>query len=202
MIGKNPLDEKKPWLTFNAIDFITANTPKTGRVFEYGGGGSTLYFLDHASEVVTVEHDQQWFHFLEKKINAQDSKRWCGNLVLPEELTSAVQLDEAEPEHYYSADRNFKNATFKLYSTFICRYDDEYFDIVLIDGRARTSCLHHAMLKVKIGGYLVLDNAERKYYLQENKAKLDERFELLIDQPGPVPYSPQFSKTAIWKRLR
>src|SRR5689334_22755263 len=54
--------EKLPWLTFPAIDYLKKNLKKTDSVFEYGGGGSTLFFLEHASRVTTVEHDLNWFN--------------------------------------------------------------------------------------------------------------------------------------------
>jgi hypothetical protein len=84
LLGKDPINEKLPWITFKAIDFIKKNTKCTDKVFEYGGGGSTLYFLDRVAEVVTVEHDQEWFRILQRKIDAENSIRWYGQLILPE----------------------------------------------------------------------------------------------------------------------
>lgn len=199
--GKDPLREKQPWLTFQAIDFITRYSKTTDKVFEYGGGGSTLFFLSKVAEVVTVEHDQEWFHLLQKKIDPSGSVRWHGNLVLPEESVDTANLDKSKPGDYYSDDPMFQKATFKEYSTFICQFKDEYFDLVLIDGRARASCLYHAIPKVKIGGHLILDNSERNYYLENNLMLLKKHYTLLLNQTGPVPYSPQFSQTAIWKRI-
>lgn len=202
LLGKDPLSEKQPWITFKAIDFITRNTRETDKVFEYGGGGSTLYFLGNVKQVVTVEHDYEWFHMLQKKIDSADSTRWNGQLILPEKDIDTANLDKSRPTDYFSEDPMFRNNTFKAYSTFICQFEEEYFDMVLIDGRTRTSCLYHAIPKVKIGGFLVLDNAERKYYLQNNLKLLDQSYRLLINDMGPVPYSPFFSQTAIWQRIK
>lgn len=202
LIHKNPLSEKQPWITFKAIDFITKNTGKNDKVFEYGGGGSTLYFLSKVNEVVTVEHDHEWFYMLQKEIDPADSVRWRGQLILPEKTIDTTNLDKSRPADYYSSDPTFRNATFHAYCTFICQFKDEYFDLILIDGRARTSCLFHAIPKVKIGGFLVLDNAERKYYLQNNMVMLKKNYRLLINQMGPVPYSPNFSQTAIWQKVK
>jgi predicted O-methyltransferase YrrM len=198
---KNPLSAKQPWITFRAIDFITKNTHKTDKVFEYGGGGSTLYFLSQVSEVVTVEHDREWFHLLQNNIDPADAPRWNGQLILPENSVDTTNLDKSQPTDYFSEDPKFRNNTFKSYSTFICQFKDEFFDLVLIDGRARTSCLFHAIPKVKIGGFLVLDNSERKYYLKNNLKMLQKHYRLLSDYMGPVPYSPHFSKTTIWQRI-
>lgn len=202
LLDKNPLNEKQPWITFKAIDFITRNARETDKVFEYGGGGSTLYFLGKVKEVVTAEHNGEWFHMLQKKIDSANSTRWRGQLILPEKDVDTANLNKSHPADYFSEDPMFRNNTFRAYSTFICQFEDEYFDMVLIDGRARTSCLYHAIPKVKMGGFLVLDNAERKYYLQNNSMLLEKSYRLLINDMGPVPYSPYFSQTAIWQRIK
>jgi hypothetical protein len=202
LLGKNPVNEKLPWITFKAIDFIEKNLKSTDKVFEYGGGGSTLYFLNRVSELVTVEHDKEWFQSLQTKIDAGNNTRWHGQFILPEKHVKAEGLDKSDPADYFSGDPEFQDVTFKAYSTFICQFKDEYFDIVLIDGRARASCLFHAMPKVKVGGFLVLDNSERKYYLRNILLMLKKHYRLVVNHMGPVPYSASFSQTSIWERIK
>lgn len=199
---QSPLVSRQPWLTFQAIDFIESNIHNIDKVFEYGGGASTLYFLGKTKELVTVEHDPEWFQLLQEKVGISDKAKWQGQLILPEKGVNTANLDKAKPADYYTEASMFANNTFKEYSTFISRFEDGYFDLVLIDGRARTSCLYHAIPKVRVGGFLVLDNAERKYYLQHNAAILNESYRLLLNDMGPVPYSPHFSQTAIWQRIK
>ena len=79
----------------------------------------------------------------------------------------------------------------------IDRYDDNVFDLVMVDGRARNSCIWHARRKVKPGGYLVLDNAEREKYL--SGIKLMERWECL-EFVGILPYAKEYCKTVVWKK--
>jgi hypothetical protein len=55
---------------------------------------------------------------------------------------------------------------------------------------------------VKVGGLLVLDNSERKYYLRNNLTVLSKHYRLLMKHTGPVPYSPHFSQTTIWQRIK
>jgi hypothetical protein len=38
-------------------------------------------------------------------------------------------------------------------------HPDHIFDLVLVDGRARTECIRHAIPKIKPGAYLMLDNS-------------------------------------------
>src|SRR5690606_37246496 len=50
--NKSPLDLELPWLTIGAILHIKRFLNKNMRVFEYGSGGSTLFFSKRAKEVV------------------------------------------------------------------------------------------------------------------------------------------------------
>src|SRR2546430_9982143 len=56
----NPLDGDSPWMTFAAIRFLDRLLTKEMRVFEYGSGGSSLFFSRRVREVVSVEHDGAW----------------------------------------------------------------------------------------------------------------------------------------------
>lgn len=185
-----------PWLTFDAINFIKKTIRTQDAVFEYGGGGSTLFFLDHAQEVVTVEHDGAWFSDLVKIIG--NNANWKGTFIEPE--TTDRQGNPAVVADYASDDADFKKHVFKKYATAIDSYKDHYFDIILVDGRARTSCIAHSLKKIKTGGLLIIDNAERLYYFTENMPAIEKQFTLLFDNWGAVPFSNSFSKTAIWQK--
>lgn len=194
--NKTTISERLPWLTFTAIDFLKTYVNESKKIFEYGGGGSTLFFLDHAHEVVTVEHDGAWFSDLVKIIG--NNANWKGTFIEPE--TTDRQGNPAVVADYASDDADFKKYVFKKYATAIDSYKDHYFDIVLVDGRARTSCIAHALKKIKTGGLLIVDNAERLYYFTENQTAIDNQFTLILNNWGAVPFSPSFSKTAIWQK--
>ena len=56
-----PLQAKLPWWSFEAIDYIAArlaDNPK--KVFEFGTGGSTIFFAERCREVISVEDDPAW----------------------------------------------------------------------------------------------------------------------------------------------
>ncbi len=44
-----------PWFTYATIDWLSANLRPNFNVFEYGCGGSTLYFAKRARKVMSVE---------------------------------------------------------------------------------------------------------------------------------------------------
>lgn len=58
----------------------------------------------------------------------------------------------------------YANASFEEYVKSIEEYPDESFDLVLVDGRHRSFCIPHAIPKVRPGGYLMLDNSDRRGY--------------------------------------
>lgn len=70
--------------------------------------------------------------------------------------------------------------------------------MILIDGRARPSCFLHAIPKLKVDGYVILDNTERAHYYPAMRLA-PESFEF-IDLPGPTPYLLSFTRTSVWHR--
>jgi hypothetical protein len=118
-------------------------------------------------------------------------------MVPPDEAKPAVGLSNHKPEDYLSDE----GQTYKKYATVIDQFPDEYFDVVLVDGRARPSCMFHSLRKVKKNGLLILDNADRPYYLKAFHDKL-KNYQLVVSATGPAPYSPWFTQTNIWRRLQ
>lgn len=56
-IDGNPL----PWITYPAIEFLKRRITPEMSVFEYGSGGSTLWWAARVNEVISVEHDKEWY---------------------------------------------------------------------------------------------------------------------------------------------
>lgn len=55
-----------PWITYPAIEFIRRRVKPEMSVFEYGSGGSTTWWANQVSTVVSVEHDRPWFEKLQR----------------------------------------------------------------------------------------------------------------------------------------
>ena len=64
--GKNPVDGRTPWISFSAIELLKKITRPDMRVFEYGSGGSTMFWISRVKELISVEHDLSWYHEYEK----------------------------------------------------------------------------------------------------------------------------------------
>jgi hypothetical protein len=123
----------------------------------------------------------------------------CCCVIAPPECSGLSNRFPDDFEGYFSSIEVYKDCEFHGYASSIDSFPDSFFDLVAVDGRARPSCIYHARRKVKIGGYLMLDNSERAHYQRAKELLSDwEKHEFY----GPGPYNYCFSETTIWKRSR
>lgn len=187
---------RQPWITFDAVDFLDTINLQNKRIFEYGSGGSTLYWLDKGASVVSIEHDSVWFNKTKSLISP--SHRLDYRLVLPEPEPEEVysKKDPANPDDYISSDE--QKFSYKSYVCQIDEFDNGFFDVVLIDGRARPSCIKHSVAKVKSGGVLILDNSDREYYTERTDYLLHDHFFHKVFF-GAGPLGTAFWSTSIYQ---
>ncbi len=192
------LNKPSPWITFGAIEYLEGyfKTHKEVKVFEYGSGGSTLYWLKKGASCISIEHNSEWFSIINPKIRGKSHFDY--RLVLPSKNSGPErnEWDASNPLFYISSED--KDISYEEYVKQIVPYPDNYFDIILIDGRARPSCLFHSYNKVKPGGIIVLDNAERLYYLSKTSQYLTNFRRR--DFYGVVPTMPVQNLTTIFQR--
>lgn len=187
-----------PWIEFEVIDLLEKYFTKqiNTRVFEYGMGRSTIFFLSRVTELISVEHDENWFRQVNESVHQLNfQNKWKAFLIRPEPKSPNLTIDPSNPDHYGTEDAHLKNFTFQKYAESIESYPNNYFDIILIDGRARPSCLKHSLNKVKNDGLIILDNTERDYYLRAF-SDVKNNFEV-IDFYGPNPYNTDFTQTSV-----
>jgi len=153
-LGRDLLAPGMPWMTFPAMRWLRSYLRPTMRVFEWGAGGSTVFFARRVAGVVSVEYDPDWCAAVGARLRAQQ----LGNVelrYLPPEPGAADRL-------YLSSGPQFAGLNFGRYARSVLEYPDGAFDVVLVDGRARLGCVVNALPKVRPGGVLVLDNSERE----------------------------------------
>lgn len=164
-----------PWYTYPAIDFLKDILKPEHKVIEYGCGYSTLFYKDKVQELFTIEHNLEWAQKI-VSINPSLEIKVC--------VPQCKVLDEALPKVLEFVE-NFKqvlslnkdhdlthgliNNDFAGYASMIYTYPKGYFDIVVIDGMARSLCGYLAVDRIKEDGYIILDNSDRWHYnhLQE-----------------------------------
>jgi precorrin-6B methylase 2 len=197
--GMSPLQAGTPWMTFEAIDFLNKNIHKDMVVFEYGSGGSSIYFSKHAKQVYSVEHDKEWFVLVQKTIADLGITNWEGTFIEPEINTEIEQIPDSVD--YSTSDPKFGRHIFKAYVKAIDKFPSQYFDLIVVDGRARPACIRHSIDKLKPNGYMLLDNAERETYQDAINKYMSKNFVIEIDAYGATSHNMYFTKTAIWKKV-
>ena len=178
-----------PWIEEEAIEWLEEQVRPGMKVFEYGTGGSTLFFARRTKEVVSVEcypeKYEKFTHLLKQKMKS--SFKVSLNLVPPVEDPKPFPYSH---ESYNSFDEEFIHLSLKEYVNFIKEYGNKFFDIVLISGRARASCIRAAVPKVKPGGLLILNDSERYEY--------QDAIELFLKKYPHQEFSEDIRKTGIW----
>jgi hypothetical protein len=188
---KSPLDSGMPWLNFDTKEWLDKNLNKEMVVFEYGCGGSTLYFAPRVKKIISVEHDQAWYAVVKEKLVTRGFTNHELYCYPPENASINTNILHLSSDKQY-----FINKSFQKYIEKINSYPDNYFDLIIVDGRARNGCINNLIPKIKNNGYVLLDNSEREEY----KPSL----ELLNNFETETFFSPGFhSKTAweakVWK---
>jgi hypothetical protein len=197
---RNSVNDESAWLTQFAISFLEQKIRQSDVVFEFGGGGSSLFFCKNAQAVYTVEDHPDWFKTLSEIITQKGYNNWTGHFVPAEKYTGTQERNPGEPSHFQSGAVNMQHLSFEKYATSINQYPNQFFDWVLVDGRARPSCIQQAIPHIKPGGYLVLDNSDRPYYLSHISKSLNSTFEIVLDRIGPTLYTPDFTQTTIFQK--
>ncbi len=59
---------KIPWYTYPAIEYLNNINFSEKSVFEYGSGNSSIYWSNKAKDVISVEHDKDWFEKVKNSI--------------------------------------------------------------------------------------------------------------------------------------
>ncbi|MDX2188867.1 MAG: class I SAM-dependent methyltransferase [Bacteroidota bacterium] len=165
--GKSSFDQELPWLSLPAIEFIESNIGRSAKVFEFGGGGSTVFFGQRSSSVTCWESDEVWLRMIESAV----AKKGLDNVTL------IHKEFEIRPEKLFRQ------------SQYITTLPQSKFDVILIDGpeiqnyKARPICFEWAEKNIKPGGMIVVDDAWRYEALLTNNKALEVK-ELVGIGPG------------------
>lgn len=154
-----PLDLQLPWFSYAAIDFLGRFLRPSMRTFEYGGGGSTIFFARRTAQVTCVENSEDW---------AQKIRR-----VLDDQKIENVKIQ------IHAYDPNDRAAFGN--SDYLRTLEKEAPDIVVVDGyeervALRPDCFWLAETVIKPGGIIIVDDSWRYPELRE-KNRSRERLE-------------------------
>lgn len=165
-------DGAVPWITYPAFRQLQRVIKPNFKVFEYGCGSSSLWWAANAAEVTSVEHDAAWAERVAKTApaNLKIVTRVMGE-ACPDARRAEVAKFFAEPPELpvsKSVEHNIMHGLlceeFTAYATEITAFDRASFDVVVVDGMARTLTAWLAAKYVKPTGIIVFDNADRWQY--------------------------------------
>jgi len=199
--GQSPLQMELPWMTYKSIDFLRETVTADYKIFEFGSGGSTMFLSQRCRQLVSVEHDPEWAVSVKEAITKRGVANVDFKLIEPVRGAIGEGVDAADPTSFASGEPPYSSCSFEAYVSSIDGYPAESFDMVIVDGRARQTCLGHAHSKVKVGGWLILDDAERDRY-QRAQSLLDNDQWRRVDFNGPAPCKRYFAVTRVWQKLR
>lgn len=169
---------RSPWWPYDAVEWVASVLPR-GRVFEYGGGGSTLWLEDRGATVTVAEHDEEWHRELRRQLAP-------GTVLLFRPPAATGTITSAAAPGYFDD-----------YVAAIDDQPDGSLDLVIVDGRARVECARRAMPKVKPGGLLLIDDTDRTRYRPavERLAGWEGRVFAGLKPGQPFP-----AQTSAWRR--
>ena len=133
----------RPWLCAEAIEELEAILDADSMVFEWGAGGSTMWLAQRAKYLVCIEHSPEWHERVRDRLIEIGLDNRVGM-----RLSSGLGLPYVSQIDPFSS-----------------------FDLIVVDGKFRVQCIERSRSHVKPGGYLVLDDSERRGY-QEGVALL------------------------------
>jgi predicted O-methyltransferase YrrM len=187
-----PLKYGLPWLTYDAILWLESHLTKKMVVFEWGSGGSTVYFAQKVKQLISVEHDKKWYEQTKKTLEERLLKNKVKYLYKPPK-----KIGKKGKKVFLSSQPKYSGYSFAQYCQIINKFPDSSFDLVLVDDEARNDCLRLAKKKVRQAGYLILDNSDTPECKTEmQKMKRWPR----TDFPGIGPFNSYLWQTTIWQK--
>jgi predicted O-methyltransferase YrrM len=149
-----------PWIIPQATEFYKKVLSNEMKGAEFGGGFSTAFIAPRVKSLVTIEHDEEWSKITENMLK----ERKLDNVdyrVIPEiKDPDKIKISELDKFDGFQVKPEFSN-----YFSALDDEENQSFDFIIVDGRARTECCIKAISKIKDGGMLILDNSERERYL-------------------------------------
>ncbi|MDG4801826.1 class I SAM-dependent methyltransferase [Micromonospora sp. WMMD980] len=141
----------RPWLTYAAMNWLATYVGSRHRVFEYGAGSSTRWFADalRVREIVAVEHDADWARRLRQRGDGQVLHVPC----------DGTWWDADEDAPYVRAVEAGRP-----------------WDVIIIDGMARTTCARLAPRHLTPAGLVVLDDTDRPTTRPADQSLTDQGF--------------------------
>ena len=131
-----------PWISWPAIDFLDKNFFAEKKFFEWGTGGSTIFFASKGCFVTSIESNDQWLNKVRIHIK---------NKILPH--NPRIRFIAAETKKIDLINQYVKSVR-----------EGSPWDIILVDGlsvdyTSRVDCVLEAKENIKENGLIIVDDS-------------------------------------------
>jgi predicted O-methyltransferase YrrM len=142
---KNYLFEKKnphlPWINKKAINIFESLLIKKDVGVEFGSGRSTIWFSEKVKHLTSIEDNKEWF----LKVKEELTEKGVNNVSFLFKKSDNLNPSDSD---YCKSIESFK---------------DDSLDFIIIDGKYRDVFALKSLKKIKKGGFIYLDDANRYY---------------------------------------
>jgi predicted O-methyltransferase YrrM len=159
-----------PWLTQSAILLLGSYLKPGDMGLEWGSGRSTIWFAQRVAKLTSVENDRQWHTLVKNNLAASPVNAKVDYRFIP---CDHKEVDEPSSHPYADASRELPDASL---------------DFALVDGAIRATCVNAVLGKLKPGGLLILDNANRFIPNKESGRHTT------VHEPRSQPRSPGWAR--------
>jgi len=121
----------QPWISYRAAAYLARTIRPDWTAIEFGSGTSTVWLARRCASVLSIEHDPGWY--------AEVSS------LLHEHRITNVRLELRDADQYCD----------------LSDVQDKTVDFALVDGISRAACVSGVIEKIRPGGLVYLDNADR-----------------------------------------
>lgn len=132
-----------PLLVSNAVLLLDRWLRPADVGIEWGSGRSTTWLASRLARLVAVEHDSVWYRRVRRRLQEKGLAAKVDYRRVP---SPVEQMDEPRG-HAYAAVAD--------------ELEDASLDLALVDGQMRLRCMQRVIPKLRPGGLLVLDGANR-----------------------------------------
>ncbi|MFM7759205.1 MAG: hypothetical protein ACKO6J_09755 [Crocinitomicaceae bacterium] len=149
-----------PWLSPSSVRFLKNHLTKEMSGLEFGSGISTLFTAPKVKQLISVEHDEQWYQLILDRFKNEGITNVDYRFIAQND---SIQFSEKSFEMTEKLGFEVRKDYVNYYMT-VESIPDNSLDLLLVDGRARPECLYYALPKMKKNGLVILDNSEREHY--------------------------------------
>jgi hypothetical protein len=181
--GRQPAAIELPWFSFGAIAFLDKYLCPQHRVFEFGSGGSSLFFARRAASVLSVESHAEW----QQRVAAMATDRRLSNLRCELHPVDTSKPDAYPGLSYFTALQPVPYDVIAVDG--YCDYDNAEF------GLLRDVAFDRALTCVRRpGGIIVVDDF---WMFPEMSARAQAAHLTVFESPGPCRYG--VTSTAVFQ---